>query len=60
MLRKAIEKRILLGPAPVRRAVAARVDRETAWMLRQSRAVRESYVREVLEAEESTGAGSLR
>jgi len=43
-------KRVLLGPASVRRAAAGRAadDRER-WMLRQSLDVRRSYVRTVLE-----------
>jgi hypothetical protein len=43
---------VLLGPAPVRNA-AARRERATPverWMLSRPRAVRESYVREVLRA----------
>jgi hypothetical protein len=42
---------ILLGPAPVARAAAARVrEPEERWMLIQPRSVRASYVREVLDA----------
>ena len=42
---------MLLGPAPLRRAAAARADSaEEAWMLRQPRAVRRSYCTEVLGA----------
>ena len=43
-------KRLLLGPESIRRAAARRTrdDRER-WMLRQSAAVRRSFVREVLE-----------
>jgi hypothetical protein len=45
-----IVKRVLLGPAAVRRAAAARSrDRRERWMLCQSAAVRRSFVREVLE-----------
>jgi hypothetical protein len=55
-MRKLIEKRVLLGPAALRRYVAARSDPETAWMLRQSRSVRESYVREVLEVRDAPAA----
>ena len=41
---------VLLGPDVLARAAAGRVDTpEEAWMLRQSRRVRESYVREVLD-----------
>ena len=45
-----IVKRVLLGPAPVRRAAAARAtDAQERWMLMQSAEVRRSYVRDVLE-----------
>jgi len=45
-----IQKRVLLGPAPLRRAAAARAMRpEEAWMLRQPRAVRLSYAAQVLD-----------
>ena len=41
---------VLLGPDFVSRAAARRVtDPGEAWMLRQPRAVRESYVRQVLD-----------
>ena len=41
---------MLLGPAPVRRAAAARAaGTDEIWMLRQSRAVRRSYCKEVLD-----------
>lgn len=41
---------MLLGPDALCRAAAGRVDTpEEAWMLRQSRSVRESYVREVVD-----------
>ena len=43
-------RQVLLGPALVRKAAAARAgDPVEAWMLRQEKAVRASYVREVLE-----------
>jgi hypothetical protein len=43
-------KRVLLGPASVRRAAAGRArDPRERWMLRQPTAVRQSFVREVLE-----------
>ena len=49
MVKELLQKRVLLGPAPLRRAAAARALRpEEAWMLRQSRAVRQSYAQEVL------------
>jgi hypothetical protein len=44
-----LERTILLAPdAIARRAAALTDDREQAWMLRQSRAVRASYAREAL------------
>jgi hypothetical protein len=44
-----LERRVLLAPDSVARAVAARVrDRRARWMLSQPRHVRRSYVREVL------------
>jgi hypothetical protein len=43
-------KRVLLGPAAVRRAAASRAPgKQERWMLRQSASVRRSYVSEVLE-----------
>ena len=51
MVKQLLQKRVLLGPAPLRRAAAARVLRlEEAWMLRQSREVRRSYAAQVLDA----------
>ncbi|MEA2493384.1 MAG: hypothetical protein QOJ29_1295 [Thermoleophilaceae bacterium] len=45
-----IVKRVLLGPASVRRAAASRAsDAKERWMLRQPLGVRQSFVREVLE-----------
>jgi hypothetical protein len=45
-----IQKRVLLAPAPIRRAAAACATRpEHAWLLLQPRHVRESYIREVLQ-----------
>jgi hypothetical protein len=45
-----IARRVLLGPDFVARAAAGRADaREEAWMLCQSRTVRQSYVREVVD-----------
>ena len=42
---------VLLGPNVLTRAAAGRVDTaEEAWMLRQPKAVRASFVREVLDA----------
>jgi hypothetical protein len=43
-------KRVLLGPATVRKAAARRAaDPQERWMLQQSLEVRRSYVRDVLE-----------
>lgn len=43
-------KRVLLGPASVRKAASRRaVDGKERWMLHQSLEVRRSFVREVLE-----------
>jgi hypothetical protein len=43
-------KRVLLGPASLRRAAAGRTaDPRERWMLKQPTAVRRSFVREVLE-----------
>jgi len=43
-------KRVLLGPAAVRRAAASQArDKKERWMLRQPLEVRRSFVREVLE-----------
>jgi hypothetical protein len=52
-----LEKSVLLGPALVRRAAARRAKvPEERWMLLQPRAVRQSFVREVLNggADEAT------
>ena len=47
---KWIVKRVLLGPATVRRAAAGQTtDRRERWMLRQPLEVRRSFVREVLD-----------
>ena len=48
--RNTLERRVLLAPGFVCRAAAAAADEpEQAWMLRQPRAVRESFVYEVLD-----------
>lgn len=48
--RRAITRRVLLGPSFVRRIAATRANEAVeAWMLAQSREIRESYVREVLD-----------
>jgi hypothetical protein len=45
-----VVKRVLLGPAPVRKAAARQaVDAKERWMLGQSAEVRRSFVREVIE-----------
>jgi len=44
-----VQKRVLLGPAPVRRAAQRGLGAKERWILRQPRSVRRSYVREVLE-----------
>jgi hypothetical protein len=41
-------RRVLLGPAAVRRAAARRAQPQEAWLLRQPLDVRRSYVAEVL------------
>jgi hypothetical protein len=48
--RRKLERRVLLGPAFLRRAAAKRAALpEERWMLAQPRAVRESFVFEVLD-----------
>ena len=50
MVKELLQKRVLLGPAALRRAAATRAMRpEEAWMLRQPRPVRRSYVVQVLD-----------
>jgi hypothetical protein len=45
-----VVKRVLLGPAALRKAAARQAaDERERWMLRQSADVRRSFVREVLE-----------
>ena len=52
MVKQLLQKQVLLGPAPLRKAAAARVESaEEAWMLHQPRAVRRSYAAQVLDAE---------
>ena len=49
-LKKRLQRQVLLGPGAVCRAAAGRASRpEEAWILRQPRRVRASYVHEVLE-----------
>jgi hypothetical protein len=48
--RRAVARRVLLGPGFVRRLASSRAGEAVeAWMLGQPREVRESYVREVLD-----------
>jgi hypothetical protein len=52
VVKQLLQKRVLLGPAPLRRAAATRAMRpQEAWMLRQARSVRLSYAAEVLEGD---------
>lgn len=44
-----LQKRVILGPAPVRKAAERGLGAKERWMLRQPRSVRRSYVQEVLE-----------
>jgi hypothetical protein len=53
-------KRVLLGPASIRKAAAGRTtDKQERWMLRQPTSVRRSFVREVLEKGASEEAWML-
>lgn len=50
-LRATLERAVLLGPAVIRHAVAARsASAEERWMLEQPTEVRQSFAREVLDA----------
>lgn len=61
MVKALLQKRILLGPAPLRRAAAARAfRREEAWMLRQSRRVRASYADQVIDGKGDPEVWMLR
>jgi hypothetical protein len=52
LIRRTLEKSVLLGPAPIRKAAAARAARpEEAWILAQPRAVRRTYCAQVLDAD---------
>jgi hypothetical protein len=51
LIRRTLEKSVLLGPAPLRMAAAARAAPEEAWMLRQPREVRRTYCAQVLDAD---------
>jgi hypothetical protein len=51
VVKQLLQKQVLLGPAPLRRAAAGRAAPVEAWMLRQPRAVRRSYCAQVLDVE---------
>ena len=55
-----LQKRVLLGPAAVRKAAQRGLGAKEAWMLRQPRSVRRSYVREVLDGGGNEEAWMLR
>jgi hypothetical protein len=56
VVRQLLQKQVLLGPAPLRRAAAARVQTaEEAWMLRQPRLVRRTYAAQVLDGRGDIG-----
>ena len=55
-----LQKRVLLGPAPLRRAVRRNLGAKERWMLGQPRAVRRSYVTDVLEGGVNEEAWMLR
>ena len=55
-----MDKAVLLGPAAVARMAARRASEpEARWLLQQTRAVRTSYVRQVLEAEDESNAQEI-
>lgn len=55
-----IEKAVLLGPAALARAAALRAaEVEDAWLLRQPRRVRASYVKQVLDAGDDPDAQEI-
>jgi hypothetical protein len=50
VVKQLLQKQVLLGPAPLRKAAATRVQLPVeAWMLRQPREVRRSYCAQVLD-----------
>ena len=52
MVKQLLQKQVLLGPAPLRKAAATRAGRPVeAWMLRQPREVRRTYCAQVLDAD---------
>jgi len=52
VVKQLLQKQVLLGPAPLRKAAAARAQRpEEAWMLRQARDVRRTYCAQVLDGD---------
>ncbi len=55
MVKQLLQKQVLLGPAALRKAAAARTERpEEAWMLLQPRDVRRAYCAQVLDARGDT------
>jgi hypothetical protein len=44
-----VVKRVLLSPAPLRRAAARRLEEHERWLLRQPGPVRRAFVREVID-----------
>jgi hypothetical protein len=58
--RRSLARRVLLGPSILRRAAAGQAeDRAQAWMLRQPKYVRASFVREVLDKGDSPNAEQI-
>jgi len=55
-----LDKAVLRGPNTVARAAASRMhDPEKRWLLRQARAVRTSYAREVLDRSDQPNADEI-
>ncbi len=55
-----MDKAVLLGPAALARMAARRASEpEARWLLQQTRGVRASYVREILEAEGEANAQEI-
>ena len=54
-----IQKRVLLGPAAVRRAAQRGLGAKERWMLSQPRSVRRSFVRNVLDGDGNEEAWML-
>ena len=55
-----VQKRVILGPAAVRKAARRSLGAKERWMLDQPRDVRRSFVREVLEGGGNEEAWMLR